>query len=278
MQAFYEFVIYFVMFSFCGWVCESVFCSINEKKIVNRGFLNGPVCPVYGFGGLIVVYILAPFQNNIPILFILGMISTTILEYITSFILEKLFHTKWWDYKENRFNINGRVCLQFSIVFGALSVAAVKLLYPPFYTLVSKIPVVAKPALAWSLLGILLADSTITVVSILRMNGKLAEMQQVMLELKVKLESKQSEKLTFSQWMQQLSEGIHTQQDIHLKEKMEQASAKIEGLLAQKGFQKFQIKRLSKAFPGMQSTRYKEQMAKLKEQIMERKNKKDQEN
>ncbi|MFV0401842.1 MAG: putative ABC transporter permease [Oscillospiraceae bacterium] len=84
MQTFYELVIYFVLFSFCGWVCESIFCSINEKKVVNRGFLNGPVCPVYGFGGLIVVYVLAPFQHHIALLFLFGMIATTILEYITS--------------------------------------------------------------------------------------------------------------------------------------------------------------------------------------------------
>ncbi|HBB29668.1 MAG TPA: hypothetical protein DC000_10580, partial [Clostridiales bacterium] len=108
---FYVNFIYFIMYSVIGWICEVIFCSIPEKKFINRGFLNGPLCPIYGFGALIVIFFLTPFKDSIFLVFIFGLIVTSTLEYFTSYAMEKLFHSKWWDYSNNRFNINGRVCL-----------------------------------------------------------------------------------------------------------------------------------------------------------------------
>ena len=120
----------FLCYSFLGWACETVYCSIGKRKFVNRGFLNGPLCPVYGFGALAVLYFLRPVSDNIPLLFVSGMVLTSVIEYITGYLLEKLFATKWWDYSSRRFNIHGRVCLRNSLMFGALSVVAVRVIDP----------------------------------------------------------------------------------------------------------------------------------------------------
>ena len=92
----------FLCYSFLGWACETVYCSIGKRKFVNRGFLNGPLCPVYGFGALAVLYFLRPVSDNIPLLFVSGMVLTSVIEYITGYLLEKLFATKWWDYSSRR--------------------------------------------------------------------------------------------------------------------------------------------------------------------------------
>lgn len=106
MSAFYYVFLYFIIYSILGWICEVIYCFVLDKKITNRGFLEGPYCPIYGTGGLIVVYFLLPVKNMPIAVFVLGMILASILEYITSFVMEKLFDTRWWDYSNNRFNIN----------------------------------------------------------------------------------------------------------------------------------------------------------------------------
>lgn len=91
-------ILLFFIYSFLGWVCETVYCSVGSRHFVNRGFLNGPLCPVYGFGALIVVFAMQPFSKNIVLTFLAGMILTSALEYITGWLLEMLFHLKLWDY------------------------------------------------------------------------------------------------------------------------------------------------------------------------------------
>ena len=120
----------FLTYSFLGWVCETVYCSIGQRKFVNRGFLNGPLCPVYGFGAMAVLFFLRPVRENLLVLYLSGVLVTSVIEYITGFLLEKLFATKWWDYSTYRFNIHGRVCLRNSLMFGVLSVIAARVIDP----------------------------------------------------------------------------------------------------------------------------------------------------
>ncbi len=117
MSISYLFVL-FLLYSFLGYICEVVFCSLTQKKLVNRGFLCGPYCPIYGVGSLFILLILLRFKNDPVLVFTLGAILTSSIEYFTSFILEKIFHNKWWNYKSYKFNINGRVCLQNTLLFG----------------------------------------------------------------------------------------------------------------------------------------------------------------
>lgn len=138
MAIVYDYMLYFFIYSFLGWVCESIYCSCLEKKVINRGFLNGPVCPVYGVGALIIITGLWSYRDSIIAVFVMGIILTSLLEYATATILEKLFHAKWWDYSRYKFNINGKVCLINSILFGFMSVFVIEILQPFVIDILSK--------------------------------------------------------------------------------------------------------------------------------------------
>lgn len=107
----------FILFSVIGYVAEMITCAIVEKRWTNRGFFCGPIIPIYGVGSLALIWVLSPFKESIILVALLGMIITTTLEYLTSYVLEKIFHNKWWDYKKEKYNINGRICLKNSILF-----------------------------------------------------------------------------------------------------------------------------------------------------------------
>ena len=131
---------YFIIYAFLGWVSEDIYCGIGKRKFINRGFLYGPYCPIYGFGALLVLYPLLMISNHPVIVFIAGMIITSILEYSTSYIMEKLFATRWWDYSTYPFNIHGRVCLQNSLLFGLMCLVVVYGLHPLISDFVQSIP------------------------------------------------------------------------------------------------------------------------------------------
>ena len=122
----------FWFFSFLGWILEVLVFSITDKKLINRGFLIGPYCPIYGSGALI-MFLISFLSNNLFVTFILAMVLCSVLEYITSFLMESLFGVRWWDYSNDAFNINGRVCLRNALAFGALGVIFIKFL-TPWYT------------------------------------------------------------------------------------------------------------------------------------------------
>lgn len=128
----------FWIFSVLGWIMEEFVFLVCDKKIVNRGFLLGPYCPIYGFGG-IVMLLLLPYKDEPLTCFLLALILCTIIEYIASFLMEKLFKVRWWDYSNNAFNINGRVCLQNAIAFGLLGMLATSYVIPWLFSILSNI-------------------------------------------------------------------------------------------------------------------------------------------
>ena len=121
---------YFILYSFAGWLLESVSKSIIEKKLVNSGFLNGPICPIYGLGAIIMTLFLSFLKDNPVLLFIAAFFILSIWEYIVGVVLEKLFKVKYWDYSHLKFNIQGRVCLKNSIYWGILGVAFICFVHP----------------------------------------------------------------------------------------------------------------------------------------------------
>lgn len=120
----------FVAYCFIGWVMESIFHTVWERKLVNRGFLNGPYVPIYGFGALLVLNVLEPFQAHWYIVFPVSIILATTLEYVTGWAMEKLFHNRWWDYSMFPFNLHGRICLVFSLGWGVLCLILVYIVSP----------------------------------------------------------------------------------------------------------------------------------------------------
>ena len=165
--SFYQIFLLFIFYSFAGWFCEVLYCSISKRHFVNRGFLYGPICPIYGFGGIIIFSWLMSLSHNLVLLFFASMISTTILEYFVSWVLEKLFDTKWWDYSTYRFNINGRVCLLNSVLFGVMGIVAVRFVHPLFLSVLYKIDDFWTEILALVFLGIFIVDLFFTLRSLI---------------------------------------------------------------------------------------------------------------
>ena len=124
-----QMVIIFALISFGGWVYETIYCSVVEGEFTKRGFLFGPTCPIYGIGALAEWLVLGQISNPI-IVFIIGAVLATVIEYSTGLFLERRFKKKWWDYSMFKFNLHGRVCPQASAVFGAFSVTSVFVLVP----------------------------------------------------------------------------------------------------------------------------------------------------
>lgn len=134
MEKFLNLFLIFFIYSVIGYYVELIFCSLNSKKLVlNRGFLIGPYLPIYGFGGILISLTLGRYVDDILTLFILSTVYCTVIEYITSYILEKIFHLRWWDYSNKKYNINGRVCLSNGVLFGLGGLLIIKVFYPFFY-------------------------------------------------------------------------------------------------------------------------------------------------
>ena len=136
----YYIINWFFIYSFLGWVWESCYVSAKAKKIINRGFINGPLCTIYGFGAISVYLILKDFDENILILYFGGVIVATVLEYITGWLMEAIFHTRWWDYSKKPFNLQGYICLGSSIAWGAFTVLLFYVFQPVVGDLVEMVP------------------------------------------------------------------------------------------------------------------------------------------
>jgi len=170
----------FCVYGVFGWILEVGFCSIIEKHYVNRGFLYGPFCPIYGIGGLFVVFLLRALGENWIILFIASALATGMIEYTASYALEKVFAAKWWDYSKIKFNINGRVCPQSMIAFGALSVFTIKFLHPLITRTISLIDSGDQGKLALIIFIFLTGDFLLTLISRLSYNSVLAPISMML--------------------------------------------------------------------------------------------------
>ncbi len=161
----------FLVYSFIGWVMETCYCWICTKKFVNRGFLIGPVLPIYGTGGVLVYVLLKRYLDMPLVLFIMSIIICSLLEYFTSYYMEKLFKTRWWDYSNRKFNINGRVCLFNMICFGILSLVIMYGVNPFLLDTIHKIdPMVLKTVVS-ILMTIFLIDLGISTKIIYNFKG-----------------------------------------------------------------------------------------------------------
>ena len=139
----YDLFMYFMLFMFysvVGWIIEVIYTFITDKKIVNRGFLIGPYCPIYGVGCILIIILLKKYTDDFIVLFIMSMLICSLLEYLTSYIMEKLFNARWWDYSNRKFNINGRVCLETLIPFGIFGSLILLVVNPFVVSIFNKIP------------------------------------------------------------------------------------------------------------------------------------------
>ncbi len=159
----------FITYSFIGW-CMEVGCKLVElKKFINRGFLIGPYCPIYGWGCILIIILLNKYTNDPLVLFIMAIVICSILEYFTSYFMEKLFKARWWDYSRRKFNINGRICLETMIPFGLLGCLIMYFVNPFFVSIYSKIPSNILIIISFVLFTIFLTDNIISYTIMFKM-------------------------------------------------------------------------------------------------------------
>lgn len=210
-------VTYFLIYSILGWIMESIFRSIIERKIINTGFLRGPICPIYGFGAIIMVAFLRNFSDNLILLFICSLVTLTFWEYIVGVLLEKLFHTKYWDYSDHKINFQGRICLSNSIYWGILGVAFLKFIHPFIQGIVERIDVSILYFIVVTSSFIFIVDVITSVVKVVNMSVTLEKIEELNKEIKEKLkeikligkEEKGTEKLDIVQNIQKLIDDLN---------------------------------------------------------------------
>ena len=175
----YQLLWLFLIYSFLGWCVEVSFVAVTSGRVVNRGFLNGPVCPIYGVGMLGALLLLEPVSGNLLLLFLLGMLLCTLVELIGGWVLERAFHTRWWDYSDEPFNLGGYICLRFSIMWGLAVTFAIRLIHPLIFAMVNWIPMLPGGILLGLLYGLFTADFVLTLITVIGLRKQLGELERV---------------------------------------------------------------------------------------------------
>lgn len=175
----YELFVYFFLYSFLGWCSEVIFATLKTGKFINRGFLNGPVCPIYGTGVALLLLCLTPLKKYPWAVFFVSVLLCSALEFLTGFVLEKIFHKKWWDYSNRKFNIGGFICPEMSLLWGIAAIAVLYGIQPTFAALLGHIPLLA----GYIFLGICAAafvtDLVFTLLQISALGKRLKELQKI---------------------------------------------------------------------------------------------------
>lgn len=179
----------FTVYSMAGWISEVIYCGSIEKRFINRGFLHGPWCPVYGCGGLLVIGLLEPFKDNIFILYPAAFVITGVLEYLTGWLLESLFNTKWWDYSERKFNIKGRVCLRNLLLFAAGGSVAVMFVHPHIAAFIDSLSARIRQYAALGLTAVFSVDFALTLRKLTDFTEYLTRLEDFAESLKERYES-----------------------------------------------------------------------------------------
>lgn len=172
-----EMILLFFFYSFVGWCVEVAFVAINSNKVMNRGFLFGPVCPIYGVGMVGVILLLKPVINNPLLIFLGGMIICSVVEFLGGLILDRIFHMRWWDYSDKPFNLLGYIWLGFCIVWGLGVLFVLKLINPGVEKIVSVMPLWLKIAIISFCGVIFIIDFIVTVKNLLGIKRSLGELE-----------------------------------------------------------------------------------------------------
>lgn len=169
---FYELIWIFVIYAFFGWCIEVIVATIQNRRFINRGFLNGPFCPIYGFAVLAVILLLLPVSDNLLIFFISSMILVSVIEFFTGFILEKSFEQKWWDYNDRPLNLYGYVCLQTSVIWGVACVVVIYAIQPFIGNFITSLSGGFGVALIAFVILLLIVDTAVTISSLLKIKRR----------------------------------------------------------------------------------------------------------
>lgn len=192
-----QWVLVFYIYCFLGWCFESTVVSVQQRRFVNRGFIRGPMLPLYGTGAVLLLWVALPLEGRSPVLlFLAGMAATTLLEYVTGVVMESIFKVKYWDYSAHKFQFQGRVCLQSSLAWGALTLLLTAFIHPPVERLVLWLPPFAALLIAGVLSVLFLSDVVFavrTALDLARVLDELTRLRAQADELRVQLSLLKSE-------------------------------------------------------------------------------------
>lgn len=239
-----NYLLYFFIYGTLGWMLEVSFQSIKTGKFINRGFLNGPICPIYGVGASIVIFFLSGIADSNKLMLFLGSIFiATVIELITGFLLDKIFHKHWWDYSDRRFNIGGYVCLEFSIAWGFLCLFLYDINHPLVQKIVDIIPYKAKIYILIILSIIICIDFISTLNTLIGLNKRFKIIDKVNSELRV----------VSDDIGEKIYEGTIRLEDIEKDIKSRGKEVDVKGRFSKNWdrFNAFQERRLLKAFPNL---------------------------
>jgi uncharacterized membrane protein len=183
-------LLYVAVYSFIGWIVEVLWVFAKTQHLENRGFLTGPFLPIYGIGAILLILFVEPYVKNPFLVFVASVVVTSAVEYLSSLILDKLFHISLWDYHDHRFNLNGRICLENSLGFGALGLLLIYVLDPWISGGLKALPVDAAIAIAWALIGILVVDSANSIRSLAKVRPVLDELHGTLAEAHTEIEQR----------------------------------------------------------------------------------------
>ena len=175
----YHILAYFLIYSCIGWCLEVIYAAATTGQLVNRGFLNGPVCPIYGFGMIIVLFALTPLQHSILLLYIGGVILPSALELAGGWALYKIYHTRWWDYSDFPFNIGGYICLEFCLLWGVGTLVVMRIVHPVVAGLVDMVPPFVGFVVMCVLYAVYAADVVVTAFAASGLAKTLDAMEQL---------------------------------------------------------------------------------------------------
>lgn len=276
-QNIYQAVWIFIIYAFLGWCSEVAFAAVNKGKFVNRGFLNGPVCPIYGVGMLIVVLCLWNLRDRPLLLFLGSALLTTALEFVTGFVLERFFHDKWWDYSDMPFNIKGYVCLKFTILWGLAASFIIGAIHRFIYMLIEKTPFVLGVILLAVFSAAFIADFIVTLTALVKLPKKLKAMAEAERALRA-VSDKIGENISDTTIAaKEKGEALAEENKPRLEElKAEYEKKKKElSVMLERNFVQ---RRIFKAFPNLKNGRYKaifDRISELKLKVTEKGNEKD---
>ena len=276
-QNIYQALWIFIIYAFLGWCSEVAFAAVNKGKFVNRGFLNGPVCPIYGVGMLIVVLCLWNLRDRPLLLFLGSALLTTALEFVTGFVLERFFHDKWWDYSDMPFNIKGYVCLKFTILWGLAASFIIGAIHRFIYMLIEKTPFVLGVILLAVFSAAFIADFTVTLTALVKLPKKLKAMAEAERALRA-VSDKIGENISDTTIAaKEKGEALAEENKPRLEELKAEYEKKKKEFSAMLG-RNFVHRRIFKAFPNLKNGRYKavfDRMNELKLKVTEKGNEKD---
>ncbi|MCD7854409.1 MAG: putative ABC transporter permease [Clostridiales bacterium] len=270
MTELYKYVWLFYIYAFLGWVLEVAFSAIKKGELINRGFLNGAWCPIYGAGAVLICFFLDPVEN-IYLLFLTSVFITSLLELLTGFVLEKVYKTKWWNYSDRKLNFKGYICLEISIVWGVLGVVLKKVVNPMILILVGLVPFALGVFILCVLTGLFVCDLIITLLALNNMLSRAEKLDKLAKEMRAvsddlsevvfekaseleKVRKEQSEKV------KETEKKVKERNEKRLAELKEKYNRLVEERI-------YTHTRLLKAFPELKSIEHQNQFEELKKRL-----------